>query len=92
MTRYHSFQDLVANCDAISFHCPLTDETACMLNSRTLPGVGHPGLFVANCARGGCVEEAAVLEGLADGRLRGVALDSLNTEPKVPSPNPKCGA
>ena len=56
VARYASFHELIANCDAISFHCPLTDETAHMLNRSTLPGGSHPGLFVVNCARGGYVE------------------------------------
>jgi C-terminal binding protein len=85
VVRYTSFEDLVANSDVVSFHCPLTDTTRGMLNSATLPSADHPGLFVVNCARGGIAEEDAIIEGLADGRLRGVALDSLSTEPQVSS-------
>ena len=92
MTRYTSFTDLVANVDAVTFHCPLTDGpvvpggpegTRGMLNLDTLPGPDHPGLFVVNCARGGIATEEAIIQGLADGRLRGVALDSVDTEPTV---------
>ena len=38
---------------------------------------------MVNCARGGIADEDAILAGLADGRLRGVAVDSLATEPSV---------
>lgn len=81
--RHTSFEDLVADSDVLTFHCPLTDITRGMLNTDTLPSKDHPGLFVVNCARGGIAEEDAIIEGLADGRLRGVALDSLSTEPNV---------
>ena len=54
-----------------------------MLNLETLPSPDHPGLFVVNCARGGIATEEAIIQGLADGRLRGVALDSVDTEPTV---------
>jgi C-terminal binding protein len=83
--RHTSFADLVANCDMLTFHCPLTETTRGMLNTDTLPSADHPGLFVVNCARGGIADEDAILQGLADGRLRGVALDSLSTEPQVSS-------
>ena len=85
VVRHTSFEDLVANSDVLTFHCPLTETTRGMLNSATLPSADHPGLFVVNCARGGIAEEDAIIEGLADGRLRGVALDSLSTEPQVSS-------
>jgi C-terminal binding protein len=81
--RHTSFEDLVANSDVLTFHCPLTETTRGMLNAATLPSSDHPGLFVVNCARGGIAEEDAIIAGLADGRLRGVALDSLSTEPEV---------
>jgi D-3-phosphoglycerate dehydrogenase len=84
MRRATSFQTLVDTCDVISFHCPKTPETEGMLSEATLPAGDHPGLFVVNCARGGIADEAALLAGLADGRLRGVALDSVTTEPSVP--------
>jgi C-terminal binding protein len=85
LTRTRSFAALVGGCEALSFHCPLTEETRHMLSSETLPRVGeHPGLFVVNAARGGVLDEAALLSGLADGRVLGAALDSLEGEPAVP--------
>ena len=54
-----------------------------MLNAASLPPAGHPGLHVVNTARGGIVDEAALLRGLEEGCVRGAALDSLDDEPRV---------
>ena len=48
MGRVTSFEELVANSDIISFHCPLTEQTRHMLNVATLPAADHPGLFGAS--------------------------------------------
>eukprot|EP01048_Picozoa_sp_COSAG05_P000908 COSAG05_NODE_28_length_29121_cov_56.951933_25_plen_362_part_00 len=84
MRRTTSFQELVETCDVISFHCPKTMETTGLLNGANMPGRDHPGLYVVNCGRGGVVDEEAVLAGLAQGRLLGVALDSVEGEPNLP--------
>eukprot|EP00937_MAST-01D_sp_MAST-1D-sp2_P005988 g5988.t1 len=85
MGRVLSFEELLRGADIISFHCPLTAETRHMLDRAALRecvGAGR-GLFVVNAARGGVLDEAAVLGALRDGRLAGVALDTLESEPAV---------
>ena len=83
LTRAQSLTELVSSCEAISLHCPLTDSTRHMLSHTTLPKSPTDAVFVVNAARGGVLDESALLAGLADGRVRGAALDSLEDEPRV---------
>ena len=90
MERFGSFEQMLRSVDAVTFHCPLTEETKHMLRKDVLErarggGSGdRPGLYVVNAARGGVVEEASVLEGCTSGIIAGAALDSLESEPRVP--------
>ena len=61
-------------------HMPLTPETKYMLDARRL-ALCKPGVRIVNCARGGLVEEAALLEALRSGHVAGAALDVFETEP-----------
>eukprot|EP01065_Artemidia_motanka_P008008 TRINITY_DN14000_c0_g1_i1.p1 TRINITY_DN14000_c0_g1~~TRINITY_DN14000_c0_g1_i1.p1 ORF type:complete len:352 (+),score=106.55 TRINITY_DN14000_c0_g1_i1:46-1101(+) len=80
--RCSSFQELLETSDIISFHCPLTPDTAHMLGPRALsqlpPGAGK---HVVNTARGGVLDEEACAEAMRDGRIAGLALDVLEREP-----------
>ena len=80
--RAASFAELIASSDVLSFHCPLTELTRHMLNAHTLPPQ-HRGLYVLNLARGGVLDERALLDAIADGRVLGAALDSIEDEPRV---------
>lgn len=75
-----SFADLLAQSDVLSLHCPLTEATADLFNSQTLAQM-KPGSMLINCARGGIVNEPALLEALASGQLAGAATDVLTQEP-----------
>jgi D-3-phosphoglycerate dehydrogenase len=66
--------------DAISLHCPLTDENRGLLNAGTLTKC-KPGVIVVNTARGGLIDEAALLEAVRSGHVRGAGLDSFAVEP-----------
>jgi D-3-phosphoglycerate dehydrogenase len=66
--------------DAISFHCPLTGENRNMLNESTL-ALCKPGVIVVNTARGGLIDEAALLAALRSGRVASAGLDSFAVEP-----------
>lgn len=66
--------------DVISFHCPLTDENRNMLNRSTL-ALCKPGVIVVNTARGGLIEEAALLDALHSGQVASAGLDSFAVEP-----------
>jgi D-3-phosphoglycerate dehydrogenase len=66
--------------DAISLHCPLTDENRDMLNAATLAQC-KPGVIVVNTARGGLIDEAALLDAVRSGQVMAAGLDSFAVEP-----------
>lgn len=73
--RLTTMEDLLASADFISVHTPLTDQTRGLIGAREFAQV-KPGAFLVNIARGGVVDEAALVEALGpDGPLRGAALD-----------------
>ena len=69
--------------DVISLHVPLTDSTRGMIGADQLRRM-KPGAFLINAARGGVIDEAALIDALRDGRLGGAALDVYATEPLPP--------
>ena len=72
--------------DAISLHCPLTDDNRGLLNAQTLAAC-RPGVIVVNTARGGLIDEAALLAALRSGQVASAGLDSFAVEPmSVPHP------
>lgn len=72
--------DLLANADIVSLHCPLTDETRHLIDQRSL-GLMKPGAYLVNTARGGLVREDDLVQAIVDGRLAGAALDVFEAEP-----------
>lgn len=66
--------------DAISFHCPLTEDNRDLLNRETL-ALCKPGVIVVNTARGGLIDESALLEAVRSRRVAGAGLDSFAAEP-----------
>jgi D-2-hydroxyacid dehydrogenase (NADP+) len=66
--------------------CPLTPETADIINARTL-GLMKPSAYLVNVARGGCVNEPALLQALRDGRIAGAGIDTFKAEP-LPADSP----
>ncbi len=78
-----SFDELVEQCDVLSLHAPLTDETRGRIGRAEIARM-KPGVFLVNTARGGIVDEAALIEGLQSGQLAGAGLDVTATEPDVP--------
>lgn len=73
-------EEMLGQADFVSLHCPLTPLTAGLVNRRTL-ALMKPAAYLVNTARGGLVDEAALIEALEQGRLGGAALDVISQEP-----------
>jgi glycerate dehydrogenase len=78
--------EVFARSDVISLHCPLTPQTAGLVNRERLGRV-KPGAFLINTARGALIVEADLAEALNTGRLAGAGLDVVSLEP-IRSDNP----
>jgi phosphoglycerate dehydrogenase-like enzyme len=75
-----ALKDQLPKVDFVALTCPLTPETARVINADTL-GVMRRSAFLINVARGGCVDEAALIAALNQGRIAGAALDCTDPEP-----------
>ena len=80
---YVPFEQLLTDSDILSIHTPLLDSTRHMIGEREL-AMMQPDSILINTARGGVVDEAALVRALKEGRLRGAGLDSFEEEPIPP--------
>lgn len=71
---------LLAEADVVSLHCPLTDRTRGLIGERELRHM-KPGALLINTARGGIVDEAALARALKEGWIAGAGVDVLSEEP-----------
>jgi D-3-phosphoglycerate dehydrogenase len=78
--RPAGLDELLAECDAVTLHVPLTRETRGLLGSERI-GSMRPGALLVNTSRGEVVDVDAVRAALRSGRLGGAALDVLPQEP-----------
>jgi len=72
--------------DAISLHCPLTPDNAQLINATTLAACKR-GVLIVNTARGGLIDEAALLSAVKSGHVGSAGLDSFVVEPMT-APHP----
>ncbi len=79
---YTSFGDVLARADFVSLHVPLTAETRHLIGRPQLCMMRRSA-WILNTARGGLVDERALLAALREGRIAGAALDVLELEPPV---------
>lgn len=75
--------EIFSRSDVVTLHCPLTDDTARLVNDRTL-ALMKPSAFLINTGRGPLVDEDALARALDEGRLAGAGLDVLSIEPPPP--------
>jgi len=75
-----SFEDVLSQSDFLSLHAPLTPETHHLINAETLRLV-KPSAVLINCARGGLVDEPALVDALRNQRLARAGLEVLEEEP-----------
>ncbi|MEL7590689.1 MAG: hydroxyacid dehydrogenase [Anaerolineaceae bacterium] len=75
-----SFDDLLAQSDVITMHMPLTPDSRNLLNAEAFSKMKE-GVFIVCAARGGVIDEQALLEALNNGKVAGAALDVYSTEP-----------
>ncbi|HMD88333.1 MAG TPA: hydroxyacid dehydrogenase [Anaerolineaceae bacterium] len=80
-----SLYQLYAGSDFITLHVPLSNETRGMLNAETFSKM-KKGVRVICAARGGVIDEAALLAALESGQVAGAGLDVFATEPPGPTP------
>jgi glyoxylate reductase len=74
--------ELLATCDAVSLHTPLTPETRHLIGAREL-GLMKPTATLVNTARGAVIDEEALVAALRDGKIAGAGLDVYEHEPNV---------
>jgi D-lactate dehydrogenase len=77
--RYVDLDTLLAECDVITLHCPLTPETFHLIDEEALRKV-KPGVMIVNTSRGPLIDTPAVIEALKDGRIGHLALDVYEEE------------
>ena len=78
--RVGELTELFARSDAVSIHVPLVDGTRHAVSTEQLAALGENGVVI-NTARGGIIDEAALIEALADGLIGGAGLDNFEQEP-----------
>ena len=83
---YLPLEELVEQCTVLSLHCAVNDHTRNMINAALLEKV-RPGTVLVNTARGELMDNMAVRQALIDGRLGGLAADTLFPEP-TPADHP----
>lgn len=77
---FETVDEAVAQADFITLHMPKTPETTHLINEARIK-LMKPGVRIINCARGGLIDEAALLEGIKSGKVAGAALDVFEIEP-----------
>lgn len=77
---YTAFEEVLRQSDVVSLHCPLNDKTRGLIGAAEL-ALMQPHALLINTARGGLVDELALLQALQSGRLGGAGFDVLSSEP-----------
>ena len=73
-------EELFARADFITLHTPMTEKTKNIINAKSIARM-KDGVFIINCARGGLIVEADLVEALKSGKVGGAAIDVFEVEP-----------
>lgn len=80
MVKAESLDQLFSDCDIVTLHCPLTDDTYHLVDRRCLSLMKKTAILI-NTGRGPLLDEEAVAEALNEERIYAAAMDVLSTEP-----------
>lgn len=78
--RWGALEEVFAEADVVSLHCPLFPETKGLVNEKTL-SLMKKSAFIINTSRGPVIEEKDLADALNEGRIAGAGVDVLSTEP-----------
>ncbi len=78
--KFSTRKEIIEKSDIISLHCPLTDDTRHMINDRAVNKMKN-GVILINTARGGLIDEAALINGIKNGKIAGAGIDVYEKEP-----------
>lgn len=78
--KFSTREEIIEKSDVISLHCPLTDDTRHMINDRAVNKMKN-GVILINTARGGLIDEAALINGIKNGKIAGAGIDVYEKEP-----------
>ncbi|WMJ83522.1 phosphoglycerate dehydrogenase [Oscillospiraceae bacterium LTW-04] len=84
VTLCDNIMEVISQCDFLSLHLPLTDETRGMIGAKELSAMKQ-GAYLINAARGGIVDEKDLYNALVSGRLAAAAMDVSEKEPIDPA-------
>ncbi|MGA2774519.1 MAG: phosphoglycerate dehydrogenase [Candidatus Omnitrophota bacterium] len=76
-------KDILESADYITVHTPLTEETKHMISKKEFAAM-KKGVRIVNCARGGIIDEVALIAAIKEGKVAGAALDVFEQEPVSP--------
>ncbi len=80
--NYVPLEQLLAESDVISLHCPLTKENKHIIGKKSIPTLKH-GVFIVNTSRGALIDAEELLEGLKSGNIGGACLDVYEEESDI---------
>jgi D-lactate dehydrogenase len=77
--EYQSLDDVLANSDILSLHCPLLDSTRHIIDAKAVAKMKR-GVVIVNTSRGGLIETSVVIAGLKSGQIGGLGMDVYENE------------